>query len=289
MSGTYTRSGAVLGAVLLACGSTLLLPSSPSVRPEDEPRKVDDAQIQSSPPLAPTGVLSEGAGVTTLLSSLRSESIQINDPAISGLRVIRREQSAPYTKKNWLFTTSYQPISVSGVNGPGELYVLGIEQDAITSIIEHWTIDDGGDFLARPVVVRNQLFRGTAIHEPGAASIAADPDGHFLMILHGQHPRALTRFDLSSKSMTDEVTSTVHPVLAFAHTQYPLQHEVDGRVWCIELGNVNPTFVLVDSQNDGTFESWKHLSVDELKSHGYMQSDLFPGGYKITDDFVREP
>lgn len=128
------------------------------------------------------------------------------------------------------------------------------------------------------LTLRTVLYRGTGMGDVEA--VVADPDGRFLLAVT-RSPAELVQIDASG------------PLLLRTHTQLPLltqvdrlgvwQHVSEGRFFVGTVGDgtiESQKIVLVDSDNDGVFESISTLTSQQWTAAGYDQLASW------EDDFV---
>ena len=171
-------------------------------------------------------------------------------------------QRAASQRKNVFF--------VSGVSASGD------------GVIEKWRAGGGavggGSQSTPPLMRRQEIYRGQALGE--VRELAADPDGRFLLLLHGSNPLRLSRMDLSPGYLVTEILSALNePALNEVSGYHVSQHVTEGRIWSFE--GLDLRTLLYDFENDGTFDSWATVDEDTWQSLGYE-------GPVWTDDFIND-
>jgi len=166
------------------------------------------------------------------------------------------------------YTTSFDVLYVAA-QGRNQLFVVGVLDGSM--VIERWlaVYRMAGDHATRTSVRRSVIYSGSMpsdIHK-----MAADPDGRFLLFLHGS-PRALSRFDTESEQFTVVSDQLGLPPLDLYDSLARRQHATQGRVWIVYNDVEDRRLLLTDSDNNGLFETWAEYTESQWDAAGYNTS-----------------
>ncbi len=193
---------------------------------------------------------------------------------------LQHKHRDPATGKWAEFTFEYPtPFEVRYVSAQGrdELFVLGARDGA--PVIERWVFERASDDPASPPAVRR--FELPSESAPGDLyRMAADPDGRFLLFLHGA-PRRLSRLDFATRQRSDLSDQLGLPSLEHYDSLARRQHVNDGRVWLLFNDVDGVRLLLTDADNNGQFESARELTDAQWEAAGY-------DGAVWTSDFLRD-
>jgi len=163
------------------------------------------------------------------------------------------------------------------------LWVMGTS-DAGETVVERWVVQGAarkrwGVSAGGPLEIRClEVWRGTSLSP--VREMGVDPDGRFLLFLHGE-PLELSTLSLdAARSVTRVVSSAELSWLEHATDVTPLQHRTEGRLWFVFYPGLD-TLVLHDAANDATFERWEIVSFEDYERR------YFPGpGDVWADNFT---
>ena len=120
---------------------------------------------------------------------------------------------------------------------------------------------------SRPRVKRTEVYRGTSVGS--IRSIAADPDGRYLLLLEGLAGDLYSLDILSGGGATPLFTAAQIPDLEFTSSLSAMQHESYGRVFMSAMSFVPEVLtgvsLLFDFNNDGVFDSFDSLTRSQHK------------------------
>ena len=156
-------------------------------------------------------------------------------------------------------------------------FVLG-KADNGDTVVERWTAiyRADGDPAIAPRMKRTAVYSDSGFDSIEA--IGADPEGRFLLVLHGS-PRKLVKIQVPSGVVEDVVTQGVLPALATMSMFSPWQHISDGRLWVLTDSTDSLHVLLRDADNDGEFDFTTVLTESEWLAAGYR-------GPVWLDDFL---
>lgn len=161
-------------------------------------------------------------------------------------------------------------------------FLLGKSSDADgreVFAIERWralrgtSTGPGPERSSRVVMKCRTVYRGTELGP--LAGVGADPDGRFLLVAARNPARVLQLFPDGSSHVLFRATRIPH--LEQVDMLTPAQHRTLGRVWMLE-GGLEWT-LLIDADNDGTFETFDTLSAAEWSARHGASGDW-------VDDFL---
>ncbi len=164
--------------------------------------------------------------------------------------------------------------------------VGGVDHSTNDTVVERWRLTKLTSPGSPPtkIFVRTQIYRGDISKPPVALGI--DPNKRFLLYLcNDAATRRLYKIPMSMNATPVLLYDAVsQPVLTQAWILTPLEHVSLGRIWLVS-GMTNAfageTMVLVDSNNDGTFEPPPIVGDhDDLVSSGLLEES------QVTDPFV---
>jgi len=214
------------------------------------------------------------------------------DKLVTVQRRERETTTSAWSEQVQELTTSYFVVDVRPVCGPNhqisELFVTGV-YPAGQSCIERWVftypataIPVGGGYvpLAQrrfPGVSRQEILRTSQYGH--IRSIEPDPQGRFVLFLtHEQH--VLYRKPLPTGDVVVELAVATEPYLAQMQQVIIQRHVTQGAMihlspasrWHASPGAVRDSMLMIDSTNDGVFETRLRLTDAQWESAGYQDT-----------------
>lgn len=188
----------------------------------------------------------------------------------------RDRNTGKWTEFTFEYPTPFEVRYVS-TQVRDKLFVLG-ERDG-APVIERWEFEKASDEPASAPAVRR--FELPSESAPGDLHrMAADPDGRFLLFLHGA-PRRLSRLDFATRQRSDLSDQLGLPSLEHYDSLARRQHATEGRVWILFNDVDGVRLLLTDADNNGQFESARELTDAQWEAAGF-------GGAVWTSDFLRD-
>jgi len=128
-------------------------------------------------------------------------------------------------------------------------------------------------------LIRTELYRGASLGT--VVMLGADPNGGYLLIIHGQGLVTVSQLDLQSPGnpIVQLYTESTIPQLGYGvHGIRRLQHQLEGLVWMIgtlDAPYVGGAIVLRDQTLDGVIDSFSEYDNQSLNS-AYPLSPVDP-------------